>query len=74
MESVCSHMHIINVIKIAFLNWSLICYSLSFCAGVQCKHINKKQLANKHSFIRGVCQSQWRPNTSGRQIQQWENN
>lgn len=68
MKSVCNHMHIISVIKITCFNWSLICYSLSLCASVQCKHINMKQLANKNSFIRGVCRSQWKLNTSGRQM------
>lgn len=70
MKSVFKHVHIISVIKITCLNWSLICYSPSLCAGVHCKHINMKQLANKHSFIRGVCQSQWKLNSSGRQMQQ----
>lgn len=55
MKSVCNHMHIVSITKITCLNLSLICYSLSLCASVQCKHINMKQLAKEHSFIRGVC-------------------
>lgn len=38
------------------------------CAGVHCKHINMKQLANKHSFIKDVGRSQWKLNSSGRQM------